>query len=79
MSQPYIRIFTKNDCPFCVQAKQLLQNKGYSYSEFVLGEDIDREDFLANFPKVKTVPHIIIGNNQIGGYKQLVELLGESD
>jgi glutaredoxin 3 len=77
MTQPYIRIFTKNDCPFCVQAKNLLRNKGYSYSEFVLGEDIDREDFLANFPTVKTVPHIIIGNNQIGGYKQLVEMLGE--
>lgn len=77
MTQPYIRVFTKNDCPFCVQAKQLLQNKGYTYTEFVIGEDIDRDDFVSAFPKVKTVPHIIIGNNQIGGYKQLAEMLGE--
>jgi glutaredoxin 3 len=76
-NQPYIRVFTKNDCPFCVQAKQLLTNKGFSYSEFVLGEDIDKEDFLSHFPDVKTVPYIIVGNNHVGGYKQLVEFFGE--
>ena len=76
-NQPYIRVFTKNDCPFCVQAKQLLNNKGYSFTEFVLGEDMTKEDFVEAFPKVKTVPHIIVGNNTIGGYKQLVEFFGE--
>jgi glutaredoxin len=54
-----------------------LTNKGYSFTEFVIGEDMTKEDFVEAFPKVKTVPHVIVGNNVIGGYKQLVEFFGE--
>jgi glutaredoxin len=77
-NQPYIRVFTKPDCPFCVQAKDLLSAKGFSYSEFELGKDLTKEEFVEQFPKVKTVPYIIVGNNHVGGYKQLVEMLGEN-
>lgn len=75
--QPNIRIFSKPDCPYCVQAKQLLDNKGYTYAEFVIGEDMTKEEFVEAFPKVKTVPFIIVGNNQVGGFKQLLEFFGE--
>ena len=76
-NQPYIRMFTKPDCPFCVQAKELLSAKGFSYSEFELGKDLTKEEFIEKFPNVKTVPYIIVGNNHVGGYKQLVEMIGD--
>jgi glutaredoxin len=34
---------------------------------------------MNSFPNVKTVPYIIVGNNHLGGYKQLLEFLGEPD
>lgn len=77
IKQPFIRIFSKPDCPYCDQAKNLLNMKGYTYTEFVVGEDVTREEFMESFPNVKTVPYIIVGNNHIGGYKQLVDMLGE--
>ena len=76
-NHPYIRMFTKPDCPFCVQAKDLLSAKGFSYTEFELGKDLTKEEFIEQFPNVKTVPYIIVGNNHVGGYKQLVEMIGD--
>ena len=75
--QPLIRIFSKVDCPYCDSAKNLLISKGYSYHEFIIGQDIARDEFVEKFPNVKTVPYIIIGNNHIGGYKQLIDFIGE--
>lgn len=77
MLMPLIRVFTKDDCPYCGQAKQLLNNKGFNYEEILIGRDVTREEFLEQFPNVRTVPYIIIGNNHIGGYKQLAEFLGD--
>lgn len=68
-------IYTKDNCPFCVQAKRLLQQKDKSYTEVNIGQDITREDFISLFPNVKSVPHIIIDGEQIGGFDKLTEWL----
>lgn len=70
-----VLIYTKKDCSFCVKAKSLLNLKNIPYREAVIGEDILREDFIATFPNVKTVPYIIIDGVQVGGYEQLREYL----
>lgn len=66
-----ILVYTKPNCPYCVKAKQLLTLKGKQYTEVVIGTDMLREDFMALFPEVRTVPLIIIDGNKIGGYEQL--------
>ena len=68
-------IYTKDNCPYCVQAKRLLEEKGKEYIETNIGRDIRREDFISLFPSVKTVPHIIIDGEQIGGFDKLTEWL----
>ena len=68
-------IYTKDNCPYCVSAKQLLEEKGKQYIETVVGRDIRRDDFISLFPNVKTVPHIIINGEQIGGFDKLTEWL----
>ena len=62
-------IYTKENCPYCVKAKQLVPE----YTEIVIGKDITREEFLDLFPNAKTVPQIIIEGEHIGGYTDLVD------
>ena len=68
-----ILIYTKDNCPFCVQAKNLFTNKGEQYIEKKIGKDITREEFMESFPDVRTVPFIIIDGEEVGGYDRLVE------
>ncbi len=66
-------VYTKNDCPYCVEAKKLLTAKDIAYTEVVIGEDILREDFISLFPEQKTVPMIIMDGVKYGGYDKLRE------
>lgn len=68
-------IYTKSNCTYCVKAKTLFSIKGIEYTETVIGEDIQREDFVALFPDVKTVPLIYIDGERIGGYDDLTKYL----
>lgn len=68
-------IYTKTNCAYCVKAKTLFGIRGIEYTESVIGEDILREDFMSLFPEQKTVPLIIIDNEKVGGYDDLVKWL----
>ena len=68
-----VLIYTKDNCPYCVQAKNLFTNKGQQYIEKKIGKDLTREEFLENFPDVRTVPFIIIDTEKVGGYDKLIE------
>lgn len=68
-----IVIYTKESCPYCVQAKNLFTNKGQQYTEMKIGLDLSREEFIGLFPEVKTVPFIIIDGEKVGGYDRLIE------
>jgi glutaredoxin len=70
-----IKIYTKDDCSFCVKTKDLLKREKLSFEEILIGRDIDREVFKTHFPQIKTVPAIFIDGKFIGGYTQLVEHL----
>lgn len=72
-------IFTRHTppCSFCISAKELLTSKNLSYTEHVIGTDLTRDEFLEQFPDVKTVPLIILNGKIIGGFTALVESLKE--
>lgn len=73
MSNHFI-IYSKVGCPSCTKAKQLIDMRGDSYSETVIGVDISREEFMETFPDIKSVPYIIEqGALPIGGFEKLVE------
>jgi glutaredoxin len=73
MQMSKVIIYTKDQCPFCVQAKNLFSAKGVSYQEMKIGTELTREEFMEIFPNVRTVPFIIIDGEQVGGYDRLVE------
>ena len=68
-----VTIYSKPNCGSCTQAKNLLTLRGDSYTEVVIGEHITRDEFVEQFPEVRTVPHIIIDGETIGGFERLVE------
>lgn len=64
-------VWSKNQCPFCVQAKALLEMKGIEYEERNINVDWDREDLLAAVPGARTVPQIFLDDKLIGGFTEL--------
>lgn len=64
-------VWSKTTCPYCVQAKRLLERKGIEYEERVIGEGWSREQLLEAVPNARTVPQIFLDGNLIGGYDNL--------
>ncbi len=71
------RIYTKDDCPWCVKAKRILTDCGIKYEELKLGKDFTREELKALLPESLplTVPQVFVYNKRIGGYEDLAEYL----
>lgn len=64
-------VWSKNQCPFCDQAKALLSMKGIEYEERKVGEGYTKEDLLEAVPTARTVPQIFIDEQLIGGFNEL--------
>lgn len=64
-------VWSKTTCPYCIQAKRLLERKGIEYEERVIGEGWSREQLLEAVPDARTVPQIFLDGNLIGGYDNL--------
>ncbi len=69
-----IEVYTTPSCPYCIQAKRLLQARGLAYEEFdVARDDALRADVMQRSGR-RTVPQIFIDGKSIGGYEELAEL-----
>ncbi len=71
---PSIEVYTTRMCPYCVMAKQLLENKGVSYSEVYVDQDQDLMSEMMQRSKQRSVPQIFINNLHVGGYDDLSAL-----
>ena len=72
-------MYSKDNCPYCVEANNLLRARGYEIEKYVIGENCTREQLLEAVPNAKTVPQIFFVNEDgsqdyIGGYDQLKSL-----
>jgi len=64
-------VWSKLNCPFCDQAKNLLKMKGIAFEEKKIGDGYTREDLLEAVPTARTVPQIFIDDVLIGGFTEL--------
>ena len=72
----HVVIWSRDLCPYCVKAKNLLEIKGIEYEERNISAGIwTREQLLEACPGARTVPQIVINGVLIGGYDQLEEYL----
>jgi glutaredoxin 3 len=69
-------IWSKDICPYCIQAKKLLEFKGIEYEERKIGAGFTKEELLEEIPMARSVPQIIIDDEYVGGYTELKKHLG---
>ena len=72
-----IIIYTKDICPYCTRAKNLLQRKGTTFQEIkVINDDIKNEMIKKSQGRL-TVPQIFIEDFHVGGCDDLYALDSE--
>ena len=64
-------VWSKDACPFCVQAKALLESRGIKFEERNVSKDWTREQLLAAVPNARTLPQIFLDDNYVGGFNEL--------
>ena len=64
-------VWSKNACPFCDQAKNLLKSKGIEFEERNINHGYTREQLLEAVPTARTVPQIFLDDKLIGGFTEL--------
>ena len=61
-----LTVYSKNNCPFCVRAKQLLESKDVPYTEVNIEYDQDARQMLVD-QGLRSVPQIFYGYELIPG------------
>ena len=71
------KIYTKNNCGWCVRAKRLLDENNIMYKVINIDESFEDKMVLKAL-RLKTVPQIWDDlDTHLGGYENLIKWLGE--
>jgi glutaredoxin len=68
-------IWSKTNCSYCDQAKQLLTMKGIVFEERKIGAEWTKEQLLEAVPTARAVPQIFLDDQYVGGYTELKQRL----
>lgn len=69
---PNILIYSTHTCPYCIRAKQLLDEKGVTYKEIYIDDEPEqRQVMMDKADGRRTVPQIFINDQHIGGFDDL--------
>ena len=72
---PPVTIYTKAWCPYCLAAKDLLNEKRVPFVEIdIMGKADKRNEMIAKAHGRSTVPQIFIGERHVGGCDDLYAL-----
>ena len=69
-----ISVYSSANCPYCVQAKKLLESKGAAYTEIRVDLDSQQREHMMQRSGRRTVPQIFINDQHIGGCDDLMAL-----
>jgi glutaredoxin len=64
-------VWSKDSCPFCVQAKGLLKQKGIEVEERNINKDWTKDQLLEAVPDARTLPQIFLDDKLVGGFTEL--------
>ncbi|HWE58325.1 MAG TPA: glutaredoxin domain-containing protein, partial [Solirubrobacteraceae bacterium] len=67
-----VTVYTTDNCSKCAGAKMLLGRREIPYEEINLARDPDGRAELAKLTGMVTFPQILIGDEPIGGFDQLL-------
>jgi glutaredoxin 3 len=71
--QPEIVVYTTDPCARCIRAKDLLSARGLAFREVNLAKDPVGRRRLAEFTGHMTFPQIVIGDEPVGGFQDLLD------
>ena len=72
-----VKMYTTAFCPFCIQAKRVLQSKGVTEIEEIRVDSVPAERIkMMEITGRRTVPQIFIGDTHVGGCDDLMALDG---
>jgi glutaredoxin 3 len=70
-----VKMYTTAVCPYCIQAKKILKQKGVEHIEEVRVDANPEERVkMIEITGRRTVPQIFIGNTHVGGCDDLMAL-----
>ena len=72
-----IEIFTGPNCGYCRAAKDLLAQKGLTFTERDISDPRVLQEFRERLPRQKSIPQIFIDGEHIGSYEDLRLKLAE--
>ncbi len=64
-------VWSKDNCPYCVQAKALLDQKNIEFEERKIGDGWTKDQLLEAVPHARTVPQIFLDGELVGGFTEL--------
>jgi glutaredoxin 3 len=71
-------VWSKDQCPYCVQAKALLESRGIEYEERnIMHGTWTKEQLLEAVPTARTLPQIFLDEEHVGGFTELRKRLTE--
>ena len=73
-----IVVWSKDACPQCDQAKNILKQRGMTFEERKIGQGWTREQLLAAAPTARSVPQIFSSDDLIGGVTDLIQYLNKN-
>lgn len=70
-----VTVYSKTQCPYCIQAKNLLASKGIAYEEINIEENQDARMFVLGQGH-RTVPQLYVDGSLLveGGFSGLARL-----
>ena len=71
-------VWSKDQCPYCDQAKALLKSRDIEFEERNIMHGWTREQLLEAVPNARTVPQIFLDDQLVGGFTELRTKLTES-
>ncbi|MFM9022632.1 MAG: glutaredoxin domain-containing protein [Solirubrobacterales bacterium] len=66
-----IRMYSTEPCPYCSQAKALLESRGLEFEEINLSKDPEGRAELAARTGMMPFPQVFVGEELIGGFIEL--------
>ena len=68
-------IWSRDQCPYCDQAKALLKSRNIEFEERNVSRDWTREQLLEAVPNARAVPQIFLDQELVGGFNELRQRL----
>jgi glutaredoxin 3 len=68
-----VTVYSTDWCPFCTQAKALLDKRGVPFEDITLARDAAGRGQLVDQTGMMTFPQIVIDGTVIGGFNELRE------